>query len=415
MRRFSTVSCSAIVLAGAVFAASNVGCTVNSNPTSDDAAELGAPSNDDSTSDRGGSASANDGGASGQGDSKLGFSASNVPIDSIDMSKVGEVSIKGSCTVTSDKDVFDCAQGKAAFSILTQSDASRVGMYVVKSFRVEANAILNVTGTLPIVIVALDKMEILGTVRVNASGQHPAPGGFISDVHYAKGNGPGGGGAGSGKNGGGGGSYCGAGGGGNARGVGTAASGGKVYGNPEISPLVGGSAGGATDSNGGTGGGAIQLVAGNSFLLSATGTIHAGGGGGERSVFAGSGGGSGGAILIESESATISGTLSANGGGGGSGASVANFGPGGNNATPDDAPAPGGITNDSASKGGRGSAADAIHGGDGESADTAYYPSGGGGGAGRVRINTKSGQATITGTVSPSMNTPCFSQGTLAN
>ena len=37
----------------------------------------------------------------------------------------------------------------------------------------------------------------------------------------------------------------------------------------------------------------------------------------------------------------------------------------------------------------------------------------GGGGAGRIRINTKSGQAVITGKVSPATTTPCATQGTL--
>jgi hypothetical protein len=37
----------------------------------------------------------------------------------------------------------------------------------------------------------------------------------------------------------------------------------------------------------------------------------------------------------------------------------------------------------------------------------------GGGGAGRIRINTKTGTATLHGTLSPSATTTCVSQGML--
>lgn len=421
MRRFSTVSCSAIVLAGAVFAASNSGCTINPLSTSDTdgGAKQEASSNDGTSSDGDdtSSPSTNGGDTTAQGGSKVGFQPSNVPVDQIDGSKVGDVAVSGSCTISSDEDDFSCGEGKAAFTLFTQPDASRVGMYVVKSFRVEANAILEVEGKLPIVIVALDKMEILGTVRVNAEGSSRTPGGFISDAANAKGGGPGGGGGGSEVNGGGGGSYCGVGGTGSALANGTAASGGKSYGTPEISPLVGGSAGGSADvpNFGGSGGGAIQFVAGTTFLLSSTGVVHAGGGAGNASQ-RGAGGGAGGAILIEADSATILGTLAANGGGGGGGWGDTTWSDttDGNDATPDDAPAFGGKSKDGTSIGGDGAAADTINGGNGTHTGKAY-PAGGGGGAGRIRINTKSGAAKIEGTVSPSANTPCFTQGKLAN
>lgn len=413
MRRFSTVSCSAIVLAGAMFAASNSGCTINPLSTSDaDGGAKADPSSNDDTpngrADDTSNPSAIGGDSSGQGGSKVEFTPSNVPVDQIDWSKAGDVAINGSCTVSSDEDEFSCAKGQAAFTLFTQPDASRVGMYVVKSFRVEANAILEVEGKLPIVIVALDKMEILGTVRVNAKKDGSSPGGFISDGYDAKGGGPGGGGAGSKANGGGGGSYCGVGGEGNASSNGATASGGKVYGNPEISPLVGGSGGGSAGLYGGSGGGAVQLVSGGSFLLSATGVIHAGGGGGARGNSTGAGGGSGGAILIEADSATILGTLAANGGGAGGGWGFVD----GSDATPDDASALGSTSNDGASKGGNGAAAATINGSSGTRAENAY-PAGGGGGAGRIRINTTSGAATISGTISPSASTPCFTQGKL--
>jgi hypothetical protein len=59
-----------------------------------------------------------------------------------------------------------------------------------------------------------------------------------------------------------------------------------------------------------------------------------------------------------------------------------------------------------------------INGTDGTSAGTsgsgAVDPGAGGGGAGRVRINTTSGAATISGMISPATTTSCVSQGALA-
>jgi hypothetical protein len=64
--------------------------------------------------------------------------------------------------------------------------------------------------------------------------------------------------------------------------------------------------------------------------------------------------------------------------------------------------------------GGNGGAGDTADGTDGVSSQGASA-AGGGGGAGRIRINTSSGQASLTGaTVTPSANTSCFTQGKLA-
>ena len=61
----------------------------------------------------------------------------------------------------------------------------------------------------------------------------------------------------------------------------------------------------------------------------------------------------------------------------------------------------------------RGSAAALINGGAGSMTDGNNSSGAGGGAAGRIRINTTAGAATITGTISPSTATTCLSQGKL--
>ncbi len=64
-------------------------------------------------------------------------------------------------------------------------------------------------------------------------------------------------------------------------------------------------------------------------------------------------------------------------------------------------------------RGGNGGAGNTADGTDGASSP-GQTAAGGGGGARRIRINTATGQATLTGaTVSPSAQTGCFTQGTL--
>lgn len=403
MRKLSTLTFGALVGLSAAISAGLGGCTVNEISTPTPGADGGGPDGSLTNTD-----ASSDAGAQG-----LDFKPSNVSLDGVDLSKVGDVVLNGPCQVETESKSVSCADSDAfAFTTITQPDASRIAVYVARSIRLETNAILDVRGTLPIVLVALDKMEILGTIHVNAESSYKSPGGYLSAGSNDKGGGPGGGGAGSESNAGGGASYCGVGGTGAAKSGGTAASGGATYGNPEISPLVGGSGGGAGSvGGGGTGGGAIQLVAGHAFTLAANGIVHAGGGGGNFGGAVGSqhagGGGSGGSILIEAETATIAGILAANGGGGGSGDTSAT----GQDGLPDDTAAKGGQSS-SGANGGGGSAGATLTGSPGiwvqdESAG------GGGGGAGRIRVNTKSGAADITGKVSPSKGTTCLSEGAL--
>lgn len=346
----------------------------------------------------------------------LGFSPSNVDLSGMDLSKVGDYDITDSnCTIDSGSLQGTCGDpnGVLAFKLATQSDGTKVGVYVARTIRIEATAQLTVTGSFPIVLVALDQINILGRLIAAGKADVAICGGSTQTTANSKGGGLGGGGAGTSNAAGGGGSYCGVGGAGAVETAGPAAPGGTVFGSPQISPLIGGSSGGTSDTNGGAGGGAIQLVAANSLTIAPTGLIHVGGGGGgfggAASTQEASGGGSGGAILLEAPVVTITGTLAANGGGGGEGA----LGNGGADASGDDQVALGGNDPTRGSNGGNGSAGPTLNGTAG--ADMmGSTAGGGGGGAGRIRINTTTGSATLAGAkLSPPSTSACATQGKL--
>ncbi len=361
-----------------------------------------------------------DGGATGP----LPFKPSNIDLGGWDLSQVGDVDLSGTnCVLDSEQPDGLVAvlcdtpfTNKVVHKIVTLSDQTRLSVFVMKSLRVEASTVFSFSrGHLPVVLVALQTVELLGSIDV-------APGttggafntGGVKDI---KGSGPGGG-TGGDTTGlaGGGASYCGSGG-----KAGTATPAGTpppsptaTYGSPEIVPLLPGSAGGSgalTDDTA-SGGGAVQIVAGVSFALHTGGFVNAGGGGG---AFGGlgtdgaGGGGSGGAILVESPTVTIEGKIAANGGGGGQG--NGDTGESGHI----DVVAQGGhkTTGTVGAPGGSGSFAATLSGSDGPSSATTSA-GGGGGGAGRIRINTTSGAATISGAASPAVASACLTQGKLA-
>jgi hypothetical protein len=147
------------------------------------------------------------------------------------------------------------------------------------------------------------------------------------------------------------------------------------------------------------------------ILVEASGRILASGGGGGGAGYeaAGGGGGSGGGVLLEAPSVTVRGVIAANGGGGGAG----NGGESGSDGLPSDEHAPGGPDPGAyAERGGSGSAAHEV---DGETPPSdRYNGGGGGGGAGRVRCNTASGIAEVTGLVSPATS-DTFSVGRITS
>lgn len=341
----------------------------------------------------------------------LGFTPSNLAgADFCDHfpAPYSDIVISGSCAFEGTNSSTTCAPVGATHGfVLVDQGAGlpKIGVYIAKSWTIAAGADVTFANQNAVALVALDTIDVEGTISITATGTGTTAGGYFAmGTKAGKGAGPGGGGGGSAKNAGGGGGYCGAGGTGAAFAGGTDAAGGATYGDAKLIPLVGGSSGGSADGVPGSGGGAIQLVAGTSITLGKTGVITAGGG--HAALFDGAG--SGGGILLESPTVTLSGVLAANGGGGGGeGMSFQ-----GSDGKPSAMAAPGGTN------GGAGSAGMTLTGGNGlcpaascVSTNTSDAPGGGGGGAGRIRVNTKSGTMTFGGTHSPPLTSICMTQG----
>ena len=361
-----------------------------------------------------------DAGTTGDGGtSALSFTPSNLDLSGIDLSKVGDfVVTSANCAILSTSKQVGCGDDSAlAFGIVDQPNGGgKIGVYVARTISVQPNGSLvaDPGGAYPVALVALDTMDVQGVIDVSARSDYKSAGGYQAPTTSStKGGGPGGGTAGSDVStmgyGGAGAGYCGLGGKGGAT-NGTPTAGGVSYGSAQLIPLVGGSSGGNGDLPfAGTGGGAIQLVAGTKFTLGANATIAANGGGGVNGGTVNqnaSGGGSGGAILIEAPAAILLGTLVANGGAGGSKATGQDGKLDGTQAMGD--------TNTNGAIGGAGNASADPNGvaatwvtGD---------PAGGGGGAGgRIRVNSTTGNGSLSAKViSPSANTPCTTEGTLA-
>lgn len=211
----------------------------------------------------------------------------------------------------------------------------------------------------PVTILATGDVVINGTISVNGSGGNyiipgaGGPGGFDGGqggVQYKtgrRGEGTGGGGGGTGttvyayySGGGGGGSFSAAGNAGSSVGSPSypaGGSGGSIYGNEGILPLIGGSGGGGgggttTYAGGAGGGGGGAIVIASSGTITVAGTITANGGNGangEANCAGGGGGGSGGSIRLIANTIAGNGTISATGTSGGS----SNWAPGGSGGT----------------------------------------------------------------------------------
>jgi hypothetical protein len=399
MRR--SVACMPIAVL-ALTALSSGGCAVQAAPSPNAGGDAGGP------------------GAGGP----LGFVPSNVDLSGVDLTALGDFVVDNDeCTIDTDNLLASCGDGanQLAFKVATQADGTLVAVYLANSMSILAGQNLTVTGSRPLVFVALGAITIAGTLDANGKSGVGTGGGPPAQMDgFTSGLGAGGGAAGSATTGGGGGSYCGTGGVGGAE-SGTAPASTATYGTREISPLAPGSSGGAGSGTSGSGGGAIQLVAGASITVLATGVIQAGGGGGGFGGVSGqeaNGGGSGGSLLLESLVVTVAGTLAVNGGGGGAGTDADVGGappldPGGADSTPGAAVAAGGKQGIGPSSGGDGSGGATIVGSAG-SFTLGNAAGGGGGGAGRIRINTSPGNATLDGaTISPDMSTPCATLGTV--
>jgi hypothetical protein len=289
-------------------------------------------------------------------------------------------------------------------ALLAQTSAPTILVFIVHSL--VANDVMiagSQTDSKAFAIVSDGDIRIGGVFAASADGKTPGPGSY-NDGTCKGGNG---GTAGAAFAGGGGGGFGTAGGkGGTATsddGTGAAGAAGTVTGNPLLTPLRGGCDGGGgasiTTSSAG-GGGAIQLVSRTKITI--TGVVAANG-----STDLALGGGSGGGILLEAPVIEILGSVVANGGGGASGC----LNPDGaaESGRLDATPARGGMGCDTNnSDGGRG-AAGSLSAGDGLTVRVmgtrVAFAGDGGGGVGRIRINTAPGGIRRAGLFSPDPST----------
>ncbi|HUQ03306.1 MAG TPA: hypothetical protein VM261_12475 [Kofleriaceae bacterium] len=289
-------------------------------------------------------------------------------------------------------------------ALVPQTGGPTVRVVSVTSLMLPASTTVNIRGENPIAFLVRGDAMIAGTFRLTG-GLHPSsiPAG-TRGLCASGGSGTNGLGVGIG-GGGGGGALGNAGGAGGYGANDTTNDGapGTPLSAPSRSPLWGGCAG-STGNEGtaaGAGGGAIQISAEGTIVIS--GTIASGGGGG-NAVGSGSpgggGGGSGGMLLLEAKTEIMgAGNLTANGGAGGGG------GGGGGSATA------GQVACDACStpvNGGGAGGAGAGYGGAGAAGGTPAAPgtngtySGGGGGGGAGLIFLRSPSIAVTGVISPS-------------
>jgi hypothetical protein len=324
-----------------------------------------------------------------------------------------------------------CTQTLPTPQLVTLADARTAYLLAFAGLTIDTGATFSLHGDRPVILAVRGNVDVRGTIDASSRNNF----GITADVV-----GPGaswaGCGTGSGGNGtfasnrgggGGGGAFASVGAaGGNVNGSVGAGAAGVVNGTPTLIPLRGGCSGGAgadnggPQTNGGMGGGAVQISAAGTLTLS--GVVHACGSGGGGSTVdngGGGGGGSGGAILLEGGAVSIamSSLLLTNGGGGGegSGAGIARVGfQGANGSRIDLKPAVGGSGNLEGGNGGDGAA--------GRVGIGAFSAAGvgltgtqgagaGGGGVGRIRVNAADGGCTIgaaifSGDVSKSASCP---------
>jgi hypothetical protein len=364
-----------------------------------------------------------DEGGGGGGGGSIPFRVSNVPTSAA-LAPDGDIVFNGEmcgprAEIDTDKGEIRCytpsqVNPKFKYGVVkavTQSDGPELTVIVGQNIRLEENNELQIRGQRPLVLVALGNMAIRGKITARDSiylYRGHAGGAGEPAGELAAGLGAGGGkvtvsGAGAG-----GGSHCGIGGTGGTKLVGASVggAGGAMYSNAALVPLRGGSAGGKVSNHSGAGGGAVQLVAAGTLEIGSTGVVDMGGAGGG---WLGNGGGSGGAILLEAPMVSVLGVLAVNGAGGGGGAAAG--GQDGASAAGSATPALGGAGGAAGGMGGAGSGGAMLNGAPGMDGNPA---GGGGGGAGWIRINTMTGTASLTGTLSPSAGSACVSQGMLA-
>ncbi|MBC7976125.1 MAG: hypothetical protein H7138_14220 [Myxococcales bacterium] len=275
-----------------------------------------------------------------------------------------------------------------------QPPAPAIRVFIVRNLTAAA---VRVTGRNALAVVSAGDIEIEGVFSASAIGRIAGAGRFNEDscqggdqntASFAAG---GAGGGGFGAPGGMGGTAT------STRGTASGGAAGRVTGNATLIPLRGGCDSGTIGAQVGTGGGAIQLV--SRTQISLTGVIAANGS-------SETGGGSGGGILLEAPVVDIAGAVVANGGAGGGGCLTPQPGEAGRL---DATPATRGLgCAGFGSDGGNGAAGNSGA-GNGVSLTlndgNATFAGHGGGGAGRIRVNTASGGLRVTGLFSPNPTT----------
>ena len=293
---------------------------------------------------------------------------------------------------------------------VTQPGAPTIRVFIVHSL---TTGDVTIRGSNALAIVSAGELKVGGIMAASAAFGTPGAGGFNENTcQGADGvqfnssvfGGSGGGGFGA------------AGGGGGASVFSSSVSalggaGGRPAGNATLVPLRGGCNGGNFNTpfglaKGGAGGGAIQLVSRTRIAVS--GAVAANG----SSAI---GGGSGGGILLEAPVVEVSGSVVANGGGGANGCGLLAIVEGADGRL-DATPASGSTAPCSSSgvNGGNGGAGNIPAGGGPNNLSPpstgGMFAGHGGGGVGRIRVNTVSGGLQVTGLFSPNPTT-----GTIAS
>ena len=352
-----------------------------------------------------------------------------MPVDLRPNGDLLDTTLDGSGTITIDTDdgsigvSRDGSEVRApGVGVIQGIDFIERGAIAVFRFRNLAIATtVRIVGARAAALVATDTITVTRRLDVACNDQNVSgPGGFAGGDRGSNGGGTGGGARGAGSkgdcSGGAGGSFGGTGGQGGSSSGQNNTQGGPIYGDALITLLVGGGGGGggggssSDRGSGGGGGGAVQLAANQRIVFADSGSIDAGGCGGGRGSdeSCGGGGGAGGAILLEAPLIELSDstTLAANGGGGGCGSGTNP----GTSGLLSQSRAPGG-TGDA--DGGSGGAAGAGNMTGTAGADDSKNGAGGGGGVGWIRLDTRTGAATIgPGVVlSPALGDATSSQG----
>ncbi len=310
----------------------------------------------------------------------------------------GAISLVGVKDIDTEKLLIDGKPPVAGVAFVPETTHDAWAVLSVKDFTVSSDLLVH--GRRSFILVAVGSVKLSAVIHAGASSRTPGPGGQYTGIGHG----------GDGKttsnqdSGGGGGGFGTVGADGGPSQANNNFEGG--VGGPTYTVELGGGSGGGQGagskgctmnqgwSEGGAGGGAVQISAKLGIDIDATGGINAGGGGGRGGcsvASAGGGGGSGGTIWLEAPSIRVVGKLAANGGAGGSGGSNevvrSDFGIDGQDGALSANPAAGGPpVGANSGKGGSGAAllsATALPGG------KSLNGGGGGGGMGRIRVRTR--------------------------